>query len=474
MRYQNLPLNITGGNYQSDEKTFNNQTMVNMYFKAQQTGKTPVAAVGWPGEKLYSEAPPGVCRGMYELNDVIYYLIGRNLYEVKDDQIAYYVADVPGEERVYITDDGKNLFIRLNGTAAYINNKIILQGNGLTYKYDPALPENQRLLAVNFPEMLDDEFVVSDAGVTDNFRIVNKAPANLTSDPLIQIYVFKQRVIMLGTRSIQHFQDSLAGPTPPIVPIEQASTTSVGAASKFSGCNTPDYFYFLGNDKVVYRISSYRAEPISTGAITESLERVDTSDAIGFAVQISSQWFYILQLPSADVTIAYNQNLNQWIRLSTGTDIGFSRHMIAGHAYVNNKNIIASNDDGNLYEWDKNTLTSNGNIIIRQFDFPPVNGAALGKPGRRLFTNRIAIVLETGSGNLSNANPVIMFSHSIDGGLSFSNEDWVSYGRAGEGGRLVEYFFRASFYDLIPRVRVSDPNFLGIYAASIDLKDGGK
>ena len=66
-----------------------------------------------------------------------------------------------------------------------------------------------------------------------------------------------------------------------------------------------------------------------------------------------------------------------------------------------------------------------------------------------------------------------MISSSIDGGRSFSNEDWIKLGREGESVRRVEWYNMQGFYDVIIRVRISDPCFTGIHSAAIELKEAG-
>ena len=87
--------------------------------------------------------------------------------------------------------------------------------------------------------------------------------------------------------------------------------------------------------------------------------------------------------------------------------------------------------------------------------------------------SRAEFMMETGVGNSDQPDPEIMVSCSIDGGRSFSNEDWIKIGREGESVRRVEWYNMKGFYDLILRVRVSDPNFISIHSASIDVKEAG-
>lgn len=468
--FKTVPLRITGGDQQSRSTALNSQSLVNLYIDRQNSGRTPDALMPWPGEKLYAEAEVGKCRGMRVVDERLFVIFARGLYEITSDGLAILKADIPGEDRVYLEDDGNNLLIRLEGTAAFINLKFIVQGNGLSYLYNL---ENESITTLVIPSMLDDEFIVSDVGKPTVYRAINKASAQLTGDSITQIKVFQQKVVMAGPKSMEFFYDEPAGGNPPIFPIRQASTTRVGVGSKFSMAETSNYFYFLGNDNSVYRVQSYQAAPISTSAISKELRGIDKTDTLGFTVQLDGQWFYILQFPNANATLVYSEESGEWLRLSSGVSIDIPKHIVSGVAYVFGKILIAGESDGKVYEWDYNTYTSNGNTIIRQFITAPINGIALGMPGRRFFTNKFILMMESGVGNEDEANPVAMFSSSKDGGRSFEAEDFIPIGRAGDSGVIVEWYTRQTFYDLSLKVRVSDPNFTGFHAATIDVKDGG-
>ena len=89
--------------------------------------------------------------------------------------------------------------------------------------------------------------------------------------------------------------------------------------------------------------------------------------------------------------------------------------------------------------------------------------------GRFEVIMEMGVGLEMGQGQI----PQMMFEASFDGGKSFTNPETVNIGRTGEGRIKAEWYHLESFYDCVVRVSVSDPVFISLHSAAIDLKEAG-
>ncbi|TNG03801.1 MAG: hypothetical protein EP297_00160 [Gammaproteobacteria bacterium] len=89
--------------------------------------------------------------------------------------------------------------------------------------------------------------------------------------------------------------------------------------------------------------------------------------------------------------------------------------------------------------------------------------------------SRFQIVMEAGVGLPVGQGeiPQIMLEASFDGGKSWTNQDTVEIGRAGEGRTKIEWYHIESFYDASIRITVSDPVPINIYSAAMDVKVAG-
>lgn len=460
-----IPVNFVGGENKSRSKFWGSESTINFYTDYQQTGRTDRALLPWPGEKAFSPSGASNSRGMTCHNGLVYIVSNNDLIEISSTGSRTTKGTIPGSGRCSFSSDGTNLVIR-TGAATYLYNTSLslITDSDLENAQTAAYLNNQFIY-----QGIGGRFCVSDAGAPASINGLNYATAETTGDSLVQVYSFKERIYLGGTESIEMWYNSGVG-NPPFDRVQQSSV-NLGVASPFSMANSQNYLYFVGSDKLVYRMSAYQPESITTSSIAKELRESDLSDAQGYLVKLDGQTFYVIQLTTSNKTFAVSENTGDWIRLQTGVDS--NKHLINGYCYAYGKHLILDDDTGSVFEWDFDTHESNSTKLIRQRDSAPINGAQLGHPGKRLIFNRFELIMETGVGNSDVSDPEVMISGSIDGGRSWFNEDWVKIGRDGESVKRVEWYDVRGFYDLIIRVRISDPSFIGIHGASIDVKLDG-
>jgi len=105
-----------------------------------------------------------------------------------------------------------------------------------------------------------------------------------------------------------------------------------------------------------------------------------------------------------------------------------------------------------------------------------IDGRVLNSPGARLQMSRFELIMEKGIGLLTGQgeDPRIMIESSKDGGKSWSAGTWMRIGRLGETQLRAEWYSMMTFYDLIIRITITDPVFVSIYRAAIDLRVAGR
>lgn len=464
--YTNFPINLVGGESKSRSRFWSSQSSVNLYIDVQGSGRTESALLSWPGEKAWSSGSSATNRGIYVTSEgAVYSVNDTSLYSVSSGGVQTALGSIFGSGRCIFADDGENVLIATAGSSVtYINNQFVFNGAGQLYKYDGA-----NVTQISTPSLNSKQWCSSNAGTT-TFQSVNIASAEALGDDLIQVVAFDQKLYLFGSKSIEVFYNTGTG-SPPFARIEQSVNTDIGIVNSGAAAYTPDYLYFLSPEGVVYRVSAFQPESITPPNIAREILSGQTSDAFGFTCKLDGASFYILQLPTAGLTLAFSERSQEWTRLSTGSSLG--RHLSNGYAYAFNKHLISDYNSSDIYEWDFDTYNSNGSTIIRQRDSSPINGVSLGVPGRRLVMNRASFLMETGVGNTSIPDPKVMISASYDGGRSFTGEDWISLGREGDPVKMIHWNNMATFYDLVLRVKVSDPAFVAIHGGSVSLKRAG-
>lgn len=462
-----VPLDFVGPEAQSRSKFWSNQGTLNMYIDQQGTGRSPLALLPWPGEKLFSTGGGGTPRLLVTHDDQLYKIEDETLFLVDSAGTRTSVGTIPGTGRCTAVSDSSSLIIR-TGSATY------RYLGGVSQITDPDLENAQSLAFLNSQVIYQGSgarFGVANAGDPTTIDALNYATAEAVGDDLKQIYAFNELLYLGGSNSMEVWSNIGTG-TPPFDRI-QSSTSQIGVSSAFSMANSERYLYFMGSDGLAYRTNQFQPQSITPSAMAREFAELDRSDVQGYVVRLQGQSFYILQFPTSSRTYAFSEETQEWIQLASGNNIVPLRHLMDGYAYCYGKHFVIDRNNCNVYEWDIDTYDSNGSVIIRQRDTAPINGMKLGAPGQRLVMSKAEIMMETGVGNLSVPNPKIMVSASYDGGRSFTNEDWIEIGRSGSPVKRIEWYNSASFYDIILRVKISDAAFLGIHGAAITLKEAG-
>lgn len=463
MTFQATPVNFVGQSYTHRSRSLSAQVTMNLIPEFVPTGKTKTALISWPGSKLFSDGS-GLDRGMHVFAGVLFKISGTTLESITSLGARTTVGTVLGSQPCIFADDGSTMRIA-TGSRDY---QVI--GTVFSEITDPDLKPGNSVAYLN-QQIINDsnggQFQVSDVGVPGSISANNFATAESSPDNTIRVYTFNERLYLFGdVDSTETWWNSGVG-NPPFDRV-QGGTMNIGLASSFSVTASTDFVYFLGTDRVVYRFSANQPDPISPPAISAEFQSYEKSDdARAYIVNIDGMSFYILNFPSEGKTFAFNEDGNAWYQLSTGASQG--NYLGTSYAEVYGKKLIANN--GKILVLDLDTFTDDGDVIIKERVSPPI----VSPNGNRIEMSSFTLIMEKGVGIITGQgeNPQIMFQASYDGGKSWSDEDWVSIGRQGESRAKVVWYNMRSAYEILIRVRISDPVFISIHSASIMLREAG-
>lgn len=463
MTFKAVPIDFIGGSYQHRSRSLSSQVTMNLIPEFMASGKTQSALTAWPGSKSFSSGS-GADRGMHVFAGTLYKVSGTTLESIDVSGTRTTIGTVDGSKPCVFADDGNTMRIAtgskdyqlVSGVFSEITDPDLNPGNSVAYL-------NQQMIN----DSDGGQFQVSDVGVPGSIAPNNFAIAESSPDDIIRVYTFNERLYLFGDRnSTETWWNSGTG-NPPFDRV-QGGTMNVGIASPYSAASTTDYVYFLGFDNSVYRFSATQPELVTPPVITAVFQGFNTtSDARAYVVNIEGLSFYVINFPTEGQTWAYNEDANLWFQLSSGSDE--SNYLGTSYAEVYGKNYIASG--GDILELDCSVFTDNGQTIIRERVSSPITS----QTGGRIEMSSFNLIMETGVGLITGqgVNPKIMFQASYDGGKSWGDEDWVDIGRMGAGRVKVEWYNMASAYEIMIRVRVSDPIFISFHGASIMLREAG-
>lgn len=462
MTFQTVPVNIVGQTYQHRSRSLSSQVTMNMIPEFVLSGRSQTVLSPWPGSKFFSDGS-GKDRGMHVFDGVLYKVSENTLYSINGTGLQASIGTIDGSNPCVFANDGTSMRIASGGK------DYIYSAGVLSEITDTDLDPGNSVAYLN-QQMINDsdggQFQVSDVGDPGSIDALNVATAESAPDDIVRVFAFNERVYLFGEQTIETWYNSGTG-NPPFDRVN-GGTMNIGLDAVHSVAATQDAVYFLGSDKSVYRFTSHQPQAVSTTAIAHAFENfTTTSDARSYIVTLEGQSIYVINFPSEGKTFAFNENGNAWFKLSTGA--GQGNYIGTSYVEAYGKKLIASG--GRVLELDIDTFTDDSETIIRERVSAPIVDPA----GDRIMMSRFQLIMEVGVGLITGqgSDPQVMFQASYDGGKSWTNEDWIDIGRMGEGRIKVEWHNMASAYEIMVRIRISDPVFFCVHSAAIDLAPGG-
>jgi hypothetical protein len=471
MRFQTVPVQITGASYQSRSRPLSSQRTVNWYPQASQQAKEPFVLLPFAG-LLYKGTAAGADRGFARMSEILYQVKGTSLFEISETGVHTLRGTVAGTDRCIMSNDGINLYI-VSNTAVY---RYSTDTNLITIVTDVNIAGAQSVDFINnqFLYTKTRFTTVSNVGDGSSANGLNIIGEETEPDDIVRDFVFDELIYRFGVRSIVTWYNSGVG-NPPIEKL-LGRIFQVGLGAIHSVVRTDDAMYWLGDDNRIYRSNAGAKEVISTDPISNEIASYSTaSDAIGSTFTISGKNFYCLNFPTGNKTFILNESLGElgWAELSSGNDGG----RYQGNSFIEcyGKTYVADAINGNVYVLDLGTYTNNGDSIRRERVTNSTNGDLLGAKGQRIQMSKAKFIMETGVGLITGQgdNPRIMIEISDDGGRTWQHGAWPKVGRLGEFTLQVEFFNLGTFYDRIFRISTSDNVNYSIYSGTIDLRLAG-
>jgi len=462
-----VPLNITGGSYQSRSRPLSAQRTVNFYPELQDDPFTQDTYVlqPFPGYKLFGAgADTGPDRGMLDHKGVLYKVSGTTLYTVTSAGVHTDRGAIAGSGQCILTGFGDNVLITTLQGLAYQ-----YASPTLTQITDVDLETPTTVAHLNNQALYDGDggrFASSAVGDATDINGLDYATAESNADDLIAVYTFKQKAYMFGEKTTEPWYNSGVG-RPPFDTLE-GGIISIGLGARASISNNDDFMYFLADDRTVRRIADIgRSQSVSNIALAEAFRKYTITDAVGFCFTMQDQNFYHISFPTEGRTWVYTERSGQWFELGSQ-----GRGLANSHAFAYGKNLVGDFQNSNIYEWDIETFDENGDPMIRIRDTGPLHAGLIGGPGSEVEFNRFELTLERGVGLVSGqgSDPIIMLQLSIDGGRTFGTERWAKIGKSGEFLQKVEWHGLGRASEFIIRVKTSDPVPYCIHGANADIE----
>ena len=503
---------ILGSTYVARSVNAADARMVNLFPEiVPEAGKEPAFLNRAPGLKLLNTIGNGPIRGLWAFssNDSTAFVVsGTQLYKITTSYVATLIGTVAGTGPVSLADNGTQLFIAANGPSYIYNNTT----NAFGQITDPDFPGAVTVC------YLDGYFVFNEpnsqklwiTALLDGTSIdpLEFASTEGSPDGLVAVVSNFREVWAFGTNSIEVWYDTGATDFP--LQRIQGAFNELGCAAPYSVAKMDNGLFWLGRDRrgegIVYRANGYTGVRISTHAVEWQIQQYDDiSDAIAYTYQQDGHSFYVLVFPSANTTWVYDAATQAWHERAGFVNGNFTRHRGNCQMAFNNKIVIGDFQNGNIYAFDLEDYSDNGDIQkwLRTWRALPTGQNNLKRTTQHMmqldcesgvglngYVLPEVIYLQTENDNFliteasdyliadqetvatQGADPQVMLRWSDDGGHTWSNEHWASMGKIGQYYKRVIWRrlgMTTKLRDRVYEVSATDPVKIAIMGAELIL-----
>lgn len=463
-----IPIVFGLNSYKARSGILSSERMINMYAEnAPPQSPFKFAAYSTPGLSVWKNLNTfSPIYGVERMNANIFVVCGVDVFMLDASKTVTNIgtlSTVPG--RVMMTNNGTQVTILTEtGQAFYCTTA----ANSLTQITDPDYQLSESVTTQDgftiFTNQESRQFQISALNNTSSYSALDFATVESNGDNLVrgisnnlEVWFFKESITEVWYNSGDTF------------PFQRKNGVFIqkGCAAKYSVATLDNSFYFLGNDRIIYRTNGYQLEQISTFPISKEIESYNVvDDAFAFTYAQDGHKFYVITFPTANKTWVYDIITQLWHERASFNQAQSSLVEWRANAFVffDGKNLVGDNLTGIIYELDLDVYTENGVPLISK-----IISATQFDDYKRDSVGELALMMDTGVGIAygQGSEPQIVMTKSIDGGKTWSNELPQKLGR--QGKYQTEVFWNRVAYgrSLIVQLTISDPVKRAIVGAYI-------
>lgn len=246
-----------------------------------------------------------------------------------------------------------------------------------------------------------------------------------------------------------------------------------GCVSPYTVLKQDGAVFFLGADRVFYRLQANVPIRVSTHAIEHLIQQApQIANAFAMTWTIEGHKMVSLTLPSGKLTECFDISTNRWHDRNSVdanfTDLGAWRVTTALAIY--GQTYFGDGLSANVGILDWTTYTEFGLPMLGV-----IQSANQQHDRKRVFCARFELDVEAGVGltNGQGSNPKIILQRSIDGGVTYGIDQYPrSMGKQGEYRKRLRWMRQGMGRQIMWRLTVSDPVQRVIIGAFADLTYG--
>ena len=445
------------------------------------TSKSQSPLFGVPGLDLFANCASPPNRGSFDFNGVACFVQGNALFTVSENGVATEVGSGIGGAGLVSMSCNNHQLIIVNGAGVGAGQGFIWDGATFSQITDPNFYPSDLVWYFDGYFVLqiagNNEFYLSniDDGLTYNgldFATAEAKPGFTVGsvENLELLFVFCQNHIEIwydaGTFPFP-FQRYAGGVIP------------YGCISPHSIIEQDGAIFFLGVDKVFYRLQANVPIRVSTHPIETAIAKDDDIVAAFCSTfTIEGHKMVALTLPNSLQTLTLDLSTGKWHQRESWNTIDggpilpatYSRWRAVSILEIYQRILVGDMVDGRIGVMNWSSYQEYGNDIV---------GLARSAPSHHgrdwLFVDKFELDIEAGVGTTSGpgSDPQIMLRYSKDGGRTWSRfQPYKSMGRQGAYGKRLRWFKQGRALQWVWEIRITDPVKRVIIAADADIQVG--
>lgn len=461
-----MKFEFLGDAYRARSLKANASETINYFLEADKDGKSVTALYGCPGRVTRATAS-GEVRAAMHYNGVAYFVSGNKMYSMTTGYSLTEIGTLSTSTGYVGMVTNGLVIVIVDGSFGY---SYTISSNTFAAQADPDFANSPVAAAI-----INGFFIVIEGGSqrfwtsTDGttWNGLDFASAESNADNLITVIEDHQEVVFGGAEVTEIWYNSTD-----VFPFTRRAVIETGMMSPGGICKADNSIFFLGNDKVVWRMNGYTPTRISTHGIEYDIAQYDTSDCRMWAEKREGHLFIWCQFPTGNKTWVYDVATSLWHRRAYRDPITneLGRHRANCYIPFNNTHLVGDYLNGTICELDMDVYDDDGDPM------PAIRVCRHVADGglKKVFHHRLELDIESGVGLITGqgSNPQMMLKWSDDGGRTYGNEIWRSMGAIGEYNKKLIWSPLGGSYDRVYWSEVTDPVKRVIVGANLDVTVG--
>ncbi len=458
--------------YQSRSLPLSAQRMLNCFLETQDPGaKSQVPIFGAPGLTTWTTLPTYPIRGMWNFRGNLYAVGGDSLYRInKSGGYKFLGSGISGNGVVSMSDNGNQLIV-VNGLSGYI----VDSSDVYQEIFAPAFYSANTVLFFDNYFVLDrkgtNQFFLSALQNGLSYNGLDFASAEAQPGFLTAVAQNLQLLFLFCQNHIEMWYD--AGT--PSFPFQRYAGGVIerGCISPHAICLQDDAIFFLGIDRVFYRLQGNVPIRMSNHAVEHAFQDYgDISDAFCFSYTLEGHKMVVLTFPSVPHTWVFDISTKLWHERESWDENRVNLQRWRGNCSceIYDKILIGDAYTGVIGQLDWETNTEYDNIIQCSMTSNPLHADRLP-----IFVGRLELDMQSGVGTTTGQgfDPQAYLQLSKDGA-----ETWSKLQPARSLGKKGEYLTRQRWlnlgrgYQFVFRLVVTDPVKRVLIATHSDVEVG--